>query len=261
MRPGAVLWLSVAVMLSAWPESISASASELLPFVGCPGEDMAGPKDASSGNPVTTPLDAKTARGLSFYAYAGNSHFLAPRGWHCYSTSGTSTINLVTPDQKGPAPARDHGREAVKGPAVLFFSSDASGSREMLYARYAARFFPTLAQDFVHNEIAYEAKEFGGPKSKYVFPKFPSDRIVYKSKFMLEYMTPAGRDGLGTSSDYLRFSRSELPIYGVLALVGDESKDSAIIFVAIRLPPKMNYLRSAIIQDAERTISDRMKSF
>lgn len=69
--------------------------------------------------------------------------------------------------------------------------------------------------------------------------------LTYKSKTGVEYKTPANTDGLGTQS---KLKRNGDPVNGVAILTGPTPD---LLFLAMRLPPDLAGLASAIMHEVE----------
>jgi hypothetical protein len=108
------------------------------------------------------------------------------------------------------------------------------------YTRVVARVFPER-KPFVERVIA----EGIAPADSFPSGPYPADKLTYRSKWMVEYATPANADGLGTDS---RLIKSGHPIRGVAILVG-ETPD--LVHLAVRLLPDLSDLASPIIQQLE----------
>jgi hypothetical protein len=65
-----------------------------------------------------------------------------------------------------------------------------------------------LQQAFIASVIA-EGIE---PKSAFPFEPYPADKTVYKNTRLVEFETPANKDGLGTST---RLRKDSIPIQGM----------------------------------------------
>jgi hypothetical protein len=68
-----------------------------------------------------------------------------------------------------------------------------------------------LEQAFIASVIA-EGIE---PKSYFPFGPYPADETVYKNARLVEFETPANKDGLGTST---RLRKDSIPIQGMAKL-------------------------------------------
>lgn len=119
-------------------------------------------------------------------------------------------------------------------------NGDTSGRFEV--ARIIARVFPDR-KEFVEGVIA-EGIE---PASEFPSGPYPTDTLEYRDDGIVEFVTPARKDGLGTAS---RLQKNTSPIYGVAILFGEEP---SLLHLSIRLPSAMSKLvAQLIIEQAER---------
>ncbi len=58
------------------------------------------------------------------------------------------------------------------------------------------------------------------PASDFPFGPYPSDKLTYRSKNVVEFETPANTEGLGTES---RLQMNASPIDGVAIIIGGET--------------------------------------
>jgi hypothetical protein len=169
---------------------------------------------------------------------------LAPVGWHCFGTYGSNGSNLyLSPQPIDATIVFSDNWKGFTGPVIQISGEEGGTSGRYGVASMIARVFPTHSA-FVRSVIASglaEANDFpAGP--------YPKDQLVYKSKEVVEYQTPAQTDGLGTQS---RLQKNADPIRGVAILVGNQHEPS-LVFLAARLPLEMEPLTSIIIQQVER---------
>ena len=61
-----------------------------VPFVGCPSDGQAGPVATPTGGPVRVSLPARVAAELAYYKGGQGTGVLAPRGWQCFESYGSS---------------------------------------------------------------------------------------------------------------------------------------------------------------------------
>ncbi len=217
-----------------------------VPFIGCPSDGQVGPLAAPAGQARQFPIPPGTAARLAWYKAANAPGVLAPRGWHCFSTYGSSRATLyVSPE---PLTAKlvlpGNGWNGFSGPAIEISSMYGDTSGRFTVAQIIARVFPAHKQ-FVTNVIA-EGIE---PASSFPVGPYPGDKLTYKGPDVTEYSTPGDREGLGTDS---RLLKNGDPIRGVVILVGEEPD---AIHLSARLPSSMSDLTPAIIQQVERDAS------
>ena len=86
-----MVWFSLAAGLGAQAR---------VPFVGCASDGQVGPKPAPVGSAQWVGVDAQEARRLAYYKTELGPGVLAPRGWHCdgtYGSSGAYTVVVPKP--------------------------------------------------------------------------------------------------------------------------------------------------------------------
>ncbi len=136
------------VFLIALPLQIFAQTVRI-PFVGCETLGQIERLKAPVGNDETLRIDAAMAERLAYYKAAYGSGVLAPRGWYCLETAGSSGGDLVVlPEPKW---------GGITGPAVLLHATDGGGSGMYEVAKVIARVFPAY-RGFVQGVIASEVE-------------------------------------------------------------------------------------------------------
>lgn len=216
--------------------------SALVPFVGCKSDGQVGPLGAPNGTGKTEPIDEATVRRLAYYQASQGLGVLAPRGWHCFGTYGSAGATLhVSPRPIDATRLLSPNWGGFAGAEVELSVSlgDTSGRFEV--AKIIARVFPSR-RAYVRKVIA-EGIE---PANSFPFGSYPKDRLTYKGKNVVEYITPAETDGLGTSSWLLKGPQ---PISGVAILLG---QTPSLLKLSMRLPPELAQLGPVITQQVER---------
>ena len=92
LQPSTVAHARVA---TASPEK----SSSQVPFVGCRSDGQAGPLEAPRGKSKAVPITADLAERLAYYKAEQGRGVLAPRGWYCFETYGSSGGNLYVAPQ------------------------------------------------------------------------------------------------------------------------------------------------------------------
>jgi len=246
------IWLEVGFFVFAMcaPASIFAQSQtaprpqELtarVPFVGCGSDGQVGPVKAPTGKSKVVPITADLANRLAYYKAEMGIGVLAPRGWHCFCTYGSNGSNLyVSPQPIDSKELFSTTWSSFVGPVIEIVSRNGDTSGRFKVAQIIARVFPA------HKEFVGKVIEEGiEPASSFPFGPYPADKLVYKTKEVVEYQTPARKDGLGTNST---LKKNETPISGVAILTG-ETPD--LVLLAVRLSPGPTDLTSAIIQQVE----------
>jgi hypothetical protein len=213
-----------------------------VPFAGCKSDGQAGPVDAPSGKAQIAPVTPEAAERLAYYKAAQGFGVLAPRGWYCFGTYGSSGSTLfVSPQPLSSADVFSKSWKGFAGPAIQVSISVGDTSGRFAVAKTIARVFPAH-RAFVTSVIA-EGIE---PASSFPAGPYPQDKLTYRSKEMIEYETPAETPGLGTES-YLR--KNGDAISGVAMLTGPEL---TLVQLAMRLPPELKDLAPIVVQQVER---------
>jgi hypothetical protein len=231
-------------LITALPSTANAGTATV-PFVGCPSDGQVGPDPAPTGKPVPVALDAQTASRLAFYQSKYDNGILAPRGWHCANLEGSNGwILFLASEHLNATALLDPKNHPLKGPAIQFTVRNGGTSGRFEVAQLIARYFPQR-RAFLKSVIAEGIEPAGD------FPSgpFKADQLVTRRKDLVEYLTPAGRKGLGTKS---RLIPSDLPIRSFAAVVGGANDDWAGFTMAVRLPKDMDDLAPVILSWAER---------
>jgi hypothetical protein len=229
----------------AQPLRTAAGSVVAVPFVGCPADGQVGPVDPPKGTTQLVHIPKEAAQQLAFYKAEQGFGVLAPRGWHCFETYGSSGRSLfVSPQSIDAKILFSDNWKAFIGPVVQLSAEDGGTSGRFAVARIIARVFPTN-RSFVRKVIS-EGIE---PASNFPSGPYPNDKIVYKSNDLVEYQTLPQTEGLGTQS---RLLKNIEPISGMAMLVGlVKEGEPSLLFLAVRLPSEMTSLSSAIVQQTE----------
>lgn len=220
----------IAVLLLA--ASGIAFGQATVPFVGCKSYTQTGLVDAPEGKDIVLPIPPDTAARLAYYT-PGGTGVLAPRGWSCLYSSGSSGGLLYI------APHPIELGAGFLGPAIEVAFLNGGGSGMIEVAPVIARIFPA------HLDFAHGVEE-SFPGTHYPRGPYPTDKLIYKSSDIVEFETPSHADGLGTQSDLVKGGD---PIRGV-AILDPRTFDLSLAFV--RLPSALRDLTGTIIQQLER---------
>jgi hypothetical protein len=216
-------------------------ATVTVPFVGCASDGQAGPQAAPSGKSLAVAIPAGVAQRLAYYKAEYSSGVLAPRGWNCFSTYGSNGANLfVSPDPMDSKTLLSLDWKGFTGPAVQISVSDGGTSGRFEVAKVIARVFPeykTFAQGVIAEGIE--------PASDFPFGPYPSDKLTYRGKNIVEFETPANAQGLGTDS---RLQMNASPIDGVAIIAG---ADTDLTMLSARVPASDSDLIPAMVARVE----------
>jgi hypothetical protein len=193
------------------------------------------------------PISPEAAQELAYYGSALDLGVLAPRGWYCLGIYGSGGDFLFVSSQPIDT-QKIFGPEyrGFDGPVIEISErhSDQGGDR-LDKAQIIARVFPAYRALVTALMDGYD----GIPASSYPFGPFPSDSLTYKGNALVEYVTPAQTEGLGTHSS---LKKNGSPIEGV-AILNGEPPD--LILLSVRLPQETVGLAPVIVGQVERNIS------
>lgn len=192
---------------------------------------------------MTVAIPEEIAHHLAYYKASEGPGVLAPRGWHCFGTYGSNGAALyVSPDSLSGTQLLSTTWTGFAGPAIELVLEEGGTYGRFGVARTVARVFPAHRK-FVEDIIA-EGLE---PATEFPFGPYPSDQLVYRSKEIVEYETPANAVGLGT--EHSRLQKNSYPIRGVAVFIKGEPQ---LALLAARLPEDQSALAPVIIQQVER---------
>jgi len=198
--------------------------------------------DAPRGKDKIVPVTAEISKHLAYYKSQNGIGVLAPRGWHCFGTYGSSgATTYVSPEPIDGTTVFSSEWHGFSGNVIQISSSIGDTSGRFVVAEIIARVFPAH-KSFVENVI----QEGIEPASSFPSGPYPNDKLSYKSSEIVEYETPAQTEGLGTRS---RLQKNAQPIVGAEILAG-ETPD--LVSVALRLPAGQSSLMPIIIQQVEK---------
>jgi hypothetical protein len=230
--------LAIVSSLLLQSSAIAASAGQVpgdVPFVGCPADGMMGPVAAPRAPRHAPTVPAGAASRLAYYE-SQVMGTVAPRGWHCIELSGSGGALLLVTPRPDIATHRFPDGGHITGPAieVSFTNGDTSGRFEV--AKVVARLFPTknLFVQRVIDEGIESAKHFQ-------FGPFPDDILQRRSPTEVDFLTPAGKIGMGTMS---WLAPDTAQINGTARLAPDNS----LWMLQARLPAEVLDLAPVIIQ-------------
>ena len=219
----------------------AAKAPVTVPFVGCASDGQAGPTDPPLGKPHPVAIAPQLARQLAWYQAAEGVGVLAPRGWHCFGTYGSSGNSLFVSPEPITASDRFSGNwKGLPGTAIQLSMDDGGTSGRFEVAKVIARVFPDHMA-FVRGVIAEKLE----PATEFPRGPYPADKLIYRGGDTVEYETPAASTGLGTIS---WLQKNDSPIRGVVILFGP---DTSLLHLSMRLPATMAALEDVIIHQTE----------
>ena len=224
----------------------SAAKPVTVPFVGCKSDGQVGPEEAPTGKSRTVTLSAGAAQQLAYYKDKFGFGVLGPRGWHCFGAYGSDGDFLYIsplPIDRADLFSMDWG--GFTGPVIQMTDELGGTSGRFGVASIIARVFPAY-KSFVQQVMNEDIEAGISPPNSYPSGPYPTDKLTYRGKNIVEYVTPGNADGLGTHS---RLQKNAEPISGVAILVG-EAPD--LLQLSMRLPKEQRSLGPVIIQQMER---------
>ena len=209
-------------------------------FVGCDSDGQVGPVPAPNEPEKRVLIRASMAKKLAYYKSAVSLGVLAPQGWYCFATYGSSGSYLFV----APKPIRDFPRDKFDGSVVELQYVDGETSGRFTVAQVVARVFPAHKQ-FVQNVV----EMFDFFAAEITYSPFPDDKLTYRNDRVVEYKTNANAQGLGTTS---WLAPSVRPIVGVAILKG---RTPNLLLLNARLPDGLDDLTPEIVKAVEADIS------
>lgn len=243
---GIAIWVMRSSTVQAAPTAAAAAGvTTQIPFVGCESDGQGGSVDAPPGSAQTVTMTPDLAKQLAYYKAENGAGGLGPAGWHCFGTYGSSGTNLyISPQPIADTDVFSGSWKGLAGPAIQISISDGGTSGRFDVAAVIARVFPSH-RSFTQKVVA-EGVE---PASSFPKGPYPSDKLTYVSDEVVEFITPANVDGLGTHSQLLK---GDLPIEGVAILYGT---DTSLLQVSMELPANLSGLAGAIVKETEREVA------
>jgi len=234
LLPTALVLASAAISAQQAPVQV--------PLVGCEtGGQVA--MELPNASSVSVPNNPGIAAKLAYYAAGNGLGILAPRGWYCFGTVGSGGDQLsVTPKPIDKGKYFSNAWSGFEGPVVHIIHRIGGTSGRFSVAEVIMRVFPDR-RAFAEGV----AESFPWVKEGYAEGPYPGDRLTYKSTSVVEYVTPAQEEGLGT---YWGLLKGDSSINGVAILIGGPTPD--LVLSAVRLPAGFADAVSAIVHQVER---------
>jgi hypothetical protein len=236
------VFISATVFGQAGPNPTRPMGTDVrVPFVGCNSDGQAGPLDAPSRQSENVKIPTWSAARLAYYKARDGFGVLAPRGWYCFATYGSNGGSLyVSPHPISATLLFSSDWKGFTGPVIQLSDSIGDTSGRFEVAAMIARVFPAYSW-FLKNVIGEGIK----PASAFPRGPYPKDKLIYRSKELVEFQTPANEEGLGTAS---RLLKADTPIYGLAMLVG-QTPD--LVQLSMRVTPETVDLIPIIFQQLE----------
>lgn len=224
--------ISLAVLVLLYSSALVAQTVRV-PFVGCDSDGQVGPYGVPKGTDKVVQISRRAAQRLAYYQAFGYG-VLAPRGWYCFGTYGSSGSSFFI----SPRPIKAGDLFSMVGPAVELDAIEGGGSGTALAAEVWARVFPAfwpIVKGLINNGDL--------PANGYAFGPYPADKLLVRTARLVRFRTPPRSEGLGTMG---HFKANDDPIDGVAILQG---QNPDLLMLRVRLPPEQRDLAPLIIQD------------
>ena len=243
-----VFWVGLA---GAWHNALAQAQARAgtpqVPFIGCESGGQVGPLKAPKEKGVRLAVPTEIANRVAYYQAENGFGILAPRGWYCFSTYGSSGSSLFV----SPKPINDKRLftsdwKGFSGPTIQVSVSYGDTSGRFTVAKTIARVFPDR-MEFVRKVLS----EGIDPASSFPTTPYASDTLERRGKNIVEFKTPANTKGLGSQS---QLSVDSGPIQGVVILSGEEPN---LVQLSMRLPDRYQSLARTIIQQLETEAMDQ----
>ncbi len=194
-----------------------------VPFVGCPSDGQLGPQPPSTGTAQTIHISFKLPGPIAYY-----DGVFAPAGWHCLVLAGSSGVTTIVSAR--PIPKYKVLPDPLDAPVVEISSLSGETSGRFGVARLGFMLFPDLTKEFVKG-VEDEGIE---PKADIEVPKSPTDTLTSLNKTLIQFVTPASMEGLGTEG-YVKVAQA--PITGLVSL-GDDDGITGVSVLRISMGTK-----------------------
>jgi hypothetical protein len=100
VKSSAIVFTLLFIVLVGLSSAVFSQTSPTrIPFVGCKSDGQTGPFEAPKGESRVVAINAEAANRFAYYKSAQTLGVLAPRGWYCFGTYGSSGSTLyVSPE-------------------------------------------------------------------------------------------------------------------------------------------------------------------
>lgn len=233
----ATIWLLVLVFIIVTMGHLASAQTTTVPFVGCQTSGMIS-EPPPTGSPVQMNLPTAIASKVAIYAGAYLA-VLAPRGWSCSGTGGTTGVILsVYPPDGGPH---------WQGPLIVekTWTGDNPQGNSVITS-YGGRYFPEIVN---HNDIEnfINALQLNESQGAFLAKKYDSDTLSYYNDSVLGFVTPPSQNGLGAE---VYGSIGIYETFGFLGIANDPSNGQRLSMFGLRLSSDQNSIKSYLLNFA-----------
>jgi hypothetical protein len=237
------------------------AAAARVPAVACqnPREP---PARVPAGATVTADISAPLAAAVAFYADAPRrGAAFAPAGWVCVANLFPDVYDIeIVPELSAVVGLSETPlwRQPMVAEQVLSDNGDLP--ERISFDALAVSLFPALfpggADKWVAAPLRAAGHGVGEATVKSMLPLGPRDMITRKSDRLVEFITPAGAQGLGTTGAGASFIAPADPVYGVAGLIRLPGQNATIVEIfEFRLPASMAMMRKPLMKLAEAQIA------
>jgi hypothetical protein len=244
--------------------SAPAATPVSVPTVACQN-----PNEAHVAMPAGSAVRADLPRGLApeiaFYADTERpGASFAPAGWSCRVNVFPDMYDIQIMPQLTALiglSATPAWRQPMVSEQIL--SAEGALPERLSFDALAATLFPRLypggPDKWVGAPLRSAGRAVSAAQIRAFLPVGPRDVVTAKSPRLVEFMTPAGAQGLGTTGAGAGFVAPAYPVYGVAGLSQVAGGGPAIIEIfEFRLPPELEALRQPLMKLAEDQITGKL---
>jgi len=220
------------------------------------------PAAAAGGASVPADIPAPLAATIAYYFDAPRrGAAFAPAGWVCVANLFPDVYDIeIVPEFGALVGLSDTPLWQQPMVAEQVLSDDGDLPERLSFNALAVSLFPALFPGGPDKWVAAPLRAAGHDVTettlKSMLPIGPHDVISRKSDRLVEFLTPAGAQGLGTTGAGASFIAPRDPVYGVAGLISLPNENTMIIeLFEIRLPNSLAKMRAPLIRLAEAQIA------
>jgi hypothetical protein len=253
--------IAAAIIAGLLADGARAMPPVTVPAIACQ-DPTAGHASMPFGSAVHADIPAALAPNLAFYAdTVRRGASFAPAGWVCRINLFPDVYDIeIVPDLTtfiGFSQTPPWQQPMVS--EQLLSADGALPERLSFNALGVALFprsFPGGAGRWLGRPLHDAGHDLSASALKTLLPVGPHDVVTRKSDTLIEFMTPAGAQGLGTTGAGGGLVAPAYPVYGVAGLSHPADGSPAIIEVfEFRLPPAFEALRKPLMTLAEQQVT------
>jgi hypothetical protein len=220
------------------------------------------PTAAPAGASVSADVPAPLATAIAYYFDAPRrGAAFAPAGWVCISNLFPDVYDIqIVPEFGALVGLSD--TPLWQQPMVAEQLLSAAGDLPERLSFYALglslfpRQFPGGADKWLAAPLRAAGHPVDAAAIRAMLPVGPHDVITRKSDRLVEFVTPAGAQGLGTTGAGASFTAPVDPVYGVAGLIHlADDGDTIVEIFEFRLPERMAMMRRPLMTLAEAQIA------